>query len=113
VLASFGRALGAMVRETDLVARLGGDEFALALWRCDTAGALGRVRQIEQSLNGLIVPYAVHRIPVKCSIGVAGFDQTDDFDQLIKRADTAMYLHKRQRRGTRAAARLTLEAAGD
>ena len=37
VLASFGRALSTMVRQTDLVARLGGDEFDALLQRADNA----------------------------------------------------------------------------
>ncbi len=102
VLASFGRALGAMVRQTDLVARLGGDEFSLVLARSDRAGALARVGQIEQSLNGLIVPYAMHRIPVRCSVGTAGFDGTDALELLLQRADNAMYAQKRKRRAARA-----------
>ena len=111
VLASCGRALNAMVRQTDLVVRLGGDEFALVLARSDMSGALARVKQIEQSLNNHIVPYAAHRIPVACSFGTAGFDGTGDFEVVLQRANNAMYAQKRKRRATRAQAQPTLEAA--
>ncbi|MSO69061.1 MAG: GGDEF domain-containing protein [Alphaproteobacteria bacterium] len=101
VLASFGRALAAMVRQTDLVARLGGDEFALVLARTDVTGAMARIAQIEQSLDGLIVPYTSHRIPVACSIGTVKFDGLDDFEHLLQRVDNAMYANKRKRKAAR------------
>lgn len=102
VLASFGRALNAMVRQTDLVARLGGDEFALVLARSDTASAKARIGQIQRSLDGLIVPYATHRISIACSIGIVTYGGTDDLEFMLQRAYNAMYAHKRERRAARA-----------
>ncbi len=113
VLASFGRALGAMVRQTDLVARLGGDEFALVLARSDTAGAMARIGEIEISLNTLVVPYASHRISVACSVGSTSIKGDDEFEILLQRADNAMYAQKRRRRAARALPAFRQAVQGD
>jgi diguanylate cyclase (GGDEF)-like protein len=89
-----GRAAG-----LDLVARLGGDEFAVLLDVADRAGALGVAQTI---LDGLLTPVELdgHLIAAEASIGIAVFpDDADTPDELLRRADVAMYAAKNARLG--------------
>lgn len=94
-----GRLTAVMKRETDLVARLGGDEFAILLPSADVddarkvAHAILRTLEEPLSLDG-------HIVDVHASIGIASFpEHGDDLDDLVRRADVAMYLAKRNNSG--------------
>ncbi|MBL7493377.1 GGDEF domain-containing protein [Frankia sp. AgW1.1] len=115
-------------RDQDLVARLGGDEFAVLLqeplpdsdlvenpathedptWR---VGAVHAARGTTDRAHCLVVaamsqPFVVagRRWPVRASVGIALADGDQPFggaEQLMHRADTAMYASKRQGSRTR------------
>jgi len=79
------------IRDSDAVARLGGDEFLIVLQGRNSAGfheILERMSRLLSSpfdLNGIV-------IQVSCSIGVAIFpDDAADMNELVRRADEAMY----------------------
>jgi diguanylate cyclase len=90
------RRLSESVRTDDAVARLGGDEFGLILpgvtTARDAADLLARVRDelaAELTLDGVAVG-------VEASFGVALFpDHGTTLEELLKRADAAMYRGKR------------------
>ncbi|WP_430781816.1 putative bifunctional diguanylate cyclase/phosphodiesterase [Actinoplanes sp. G11-F43] len=79
------------VRSTDTVARLGGDEFAI-LFDGLTGDAVDRV--LTRIAEALLIPVPVreHLISVRASFGVA--DACGDVDELLHRADIAMYAAK-------------------
>lgn len=89
------------LRDTDMVARFGGDEFMAVMVGVDPAHCselCGRV------LESLLAPYAVqgHQLTIGLSIGVAFYpEHGKDPDQLIQRADEAMYSIKAQGGGIR------------
>jgi len=101
-LVRVAEALTAALRPTDLVARLGGDEFALWMGGADHMTAAERAEglclalsaEVEAMLGPLDPPFGL-------SIGIAAQDRSgmDDLDELIRRADTAMYEVKRAGRG--------------
>jgi diguanylate cyclase (GGDEF)-like protein/PAS domain S-box-containing protein len=80
------------------VARLGGDEFAILV--TDRAGADGFVVATE-ILDALIEPVDVcgYRTPLSASIGVAVAEPDLSADELLRRADVAMYAAKAARDG--------------
>jgi diguanylate cyclase (GGDEF)-like protein len=88
------------VRETDTVARLGGDEFAILqtlIERPRDATALA-----ERIIASLCLPYelAGHQVVIGTSIGIAMVpDDGDDPDDLMKKADMALYSAKTGGRG--------------
>jgi diguanylate cyclase (GGDEF)-like protein/PAS domain S-box-containing protein len=88
------RLRGAM-RDGDTVARFGGDEFALLLDDVPDAGEA--LRGAERIRAGLAGPFALegHELFVTPSIGIAlsGGD-AESPDDLVRRADTAMYRAK-------------------
>src|SRR6185295_15269686 len=98
LLRAFGEALIASVRHDDAVFRMGGDEFALLLEHCPRERALEVVdRVLERVRCGL---------PLAASFGVAVADAAGpiDSDELLRRADDAMYDAKGSRSTLRVAA---------
>lgn len=88
------------VRPTDLVARYGGEEFVIILPGTDLAGArvvAGRTRRMIAAAKLITtVPAASPSITV--SIGVAQMREAESIDELITRADAALYLAKKNGR---------------
>jgi diguanylate cyclase (GGDEF)-like protein/PAS domain S-box-containing protein len=89
------RLLGCL-RTGDTVARLGGDEFGvLPREGTDLAGAATVVWKIQQALEPSFLING-HMVDVKASIGITLVpDHGDNRDDLLRRADLAMYDAKR------------------
>ena len=91
--------LSALLRENDTMARLGGDEFAIVLPQTEEKDCKTVCNKI---LAAFEQPYIVkeHELLVGASLGVAIYPSMGvDVDTLVKRADSAMYLAKRNRLG--------------
>ena len=89
VLIAVGATLGAAVRETDTVARLGGDEFAvLAATSVSWSG-----EELAERLRTAVSSVGA-RHGVTASVGVAEVEPGDDVEDLLHRADAAMYRAK-------------------
>jgi diguanylate cyclase (GGDEF)-like protein len=87
------------VRDGDMVARLGGDEFAILLPEMPSDTDLGRFA--EQILETFRKPFVLEskEVFVSVSIGIAVYpDDGSNADDLVKHADSAMYLAKRSGR---------------
>jgi diguanylate cyclase (GGDEF)-like protein/PAS domain S-box-containing protein len=87
------------LRATDIVARFGGDEFMVLLPGLPTHGERGTdVEEVAQKLLSAIeVPLIAEGRPISVtpSVGIAMFpDDGDSPHELVKHADTAMYLAK-------------------
>jgi diguanylate cyclase (GGDEF)-like protein/PAS domain S-box-containing protein len=84
------------LRNGDTVARLGGDEFGiLLLGGGDLPGIASVVWKIQASLEPAF-EVSGHAIDVRASIGIAQIPQHgDNIDDLLRRADLAMYDAKR------------------
>jgi diguanylate cyclase (GGDEF)-like protein len=89
------------VREGDQVARLGGDEFAILLPGIASVEAVTPLAQ--RVVQALALPFEVGAQRVRCggSVGIAihGLDATDP-DDLLGKADLALYRAKADGRGT-------------
>lgn len=95
VLSSVARLLMSGIRNCDVVARWGGEEFVLALPSTPMSGArevAERARRCLESAN--IVTDQGQQIPVTASFGVAQLDAQESLEQVIDRADRAMYAAK-------------------
>jgi diguanylate cyclase (GGDEF)-like protein/PAS domain S-box-containing protein len=94
-LEAIARRLQAVVREGDTVARAGGDEFIIVLE--DLVEAVEAARIAERVRGALIEPvvWEGHELHVTCSIGVSTSSGVDTaVEELLNRADDAMYLAK-------------------
>jgi diguanylate cyclase (GGDEF)-like protein/hemerythrin-like metal-binding protein len=90
VLREAARRLQAAARAVDTVARLGGDEFVVLL---GGPGGRDEARLVaERIIQAVTAPLAMHGLRLGVSIGIAIFpDDGSDPDQLLARADGAMY----------------------
>jgi diguanylate cyclase (GGDEF)-like protein len=90
--------LEAVVREDDTVARFGGDEFAVL---CPGLTDVDIAEELSQRLvDALAEPFALDQISlhVGASVGIALLPlHADDVDQLVQRADIALYQAKAER----------------
>jgi diguanylate cyclase (GGDEF)-like protein len=89
VLRQVTGALGNVVRETDTVARLGGDEFAVLAEVVD--GSSGEI--LAERLRAAVAE-AGQASGVTGSVGAAEVLPGDDVEELLHRADSAMYRAK-------------------
>lgn len=89
------------VRADDLVARLGGDEFAVLI---ETRAGMGMlIERAHRFLTVVREPYEIegNHYRVSTSIGVARcFDGDCDAEELMRRADLALFAAKRKGRDT-------------
>ena len=85
-------------RPGDYLARYGGEEFVIVLPLTDAAGALHIADSLLSAVARLNMPSAqANGQSVTISIGVSTFDPTTDthgIDEMIRRADTALYQAK-------------------
>lgn len=97
LLQQVGRRLVAKIHDRDFVGRFGGDEFAIACPDLDQSVDVGVI--VQAIMNLFSEPFWVEgrEIFLTPSMGIALFpDDTDDYDELLKYADTAVHHAKRQ-----------------
>lgn len=88
-----------VVPNHDAVARLGGDEFAVLLAQADVKAALPIAQSIIEAVSE---PFDLqdHRVTLGASCGVAQIEPELVPDDVVRRADLAMFSAKRAGRGT-------------
>jgi diguanylate cyclase (GGDEF)-like protein len=94
VLKGFADRLSHAVREGDLAVRLGGDEFLWMLPDCDPLhlpSILGRLGTIDVRFDG-------QQMPVSFSVGWTDYQPGDVAEDLLHRADKALYANKEARK---------------
>ena len=95
ILVSVARALSAQLRQGEIVARLGGDEFAVLSPAISAEDAGAIAHRLVQAVSSLKFETEAQTLRVGCSIGLALFPaDAQTPDDLIARADTAMYQAK-------------------
>jgi diguanylate cyclase (GGDEF)-like protein/PAS domain S-box-containing protein len=82
------------LRKGDTVGRLGGDEFAMLLPSASEQTAHAIVRDLLSALRDQIVRVGGHDLRVTASIGIAPVTGATGAEQLLVRADLAMYKAK-------------------
>ncbi len=95
LLQAVGRRLEDCLRKSDTVARIGGDEFTCILQDIEEPENVNIVA--KKVIRALTSPFNLkgHEIRISGSIGVSLFpDDTENIEELIKKADTAMYRAK-------------------
>lgn len=83
--------LNRAIRGSDLAVRLGGDEFLVILPECK----LEEVRHVLSRLSGLKIDYDGKMIPLTFSVGWTNYIPGESPEELLRRADDALYANKR------------------
>ncbi|MDQ1289261.1 MAG: hypothetical protein QG622_2827 [Actinomycetota bacterium] len=99
LLVHVAECLSGVLRRTDTAARLGGDEFVVLL---DGGSPEAAEQAVERIHAALAVPFEIdgHMVRASASIGVARTSRAPvDPDDLLRRADHAMYEQKLRTRG--------------
>ena len=102
LLMEVGRRLGDCVTEHDTVARLGGDEFAIVQFckDCDPSAVSLLASHVVERISE---PYTIggHQLVIGVSIGISlAPEDGKNPDELLKKADLALYRAKADGRGT-------------
>jgi diguanylate cyclase (GGDEF)-like protein/PAS domain S-box-containing protein len=95
LLVEAARRIAACVRATDTLARLGGDEFTVILAGIENVNSVERIAQAL--IASLSLPFVLgeEQAQVSASIGIALYpSDADGVDDLLARADQAMYAAK-------------------
>lgn len=91
LLKAFAERLQRAIRGSDLAVRLGGDEFMVLLPECRSE----EVRHVLSRVEGLEVDYGGERIRCRFSRGWTDYKPGESQQELLKRADDALYSDKR------------------
>ncbi len=96
-LCLFSRAIMKEIRDTDVFGRLGGEEFALVL-----AGSNEQIMHTAERLRQVVgkLPLAVEgrQVSFTTSVGVAHYNGEETIEELLYRADAALYDAKQEGR---------------
>jgi len=91
LIRSFAERLNKAIRGSDLAVRLGGDEFLVLLPECKPE----EVRHVLSRLSGVNVECKGQVIQISFSAGWTDFRPGESAEELVKRADDALYANKR------------------
>ncbi len=101
VLETIGHILQKKSRKIDIVLRFGGEEFLAILPSTDTKGGLVYSEKIRRLVNEKVFKTKTGNFRVTLSAGIASSEQLgnrriEDIDEIIKMADEALYLAKKE-----------------
>ena len=98
VLKAFADIARKVVREEDFVARIGGEEFVLVLTNANLADAVQVSNRLRRQTQLMMIDPKAPDFAVTASVGVAAYRAREAVEQLMSRADAAMYAAKIQGR---------------
>ncbi|MGA7984006.1 MAG: diguanylate cyclase [Burkholderiales bacterium] len=95
VLKVFAEVAQATMRKTDVFGRYGGEEFLMILTASDKTGAAGAVERVCAAAAAHDWETIAPGLKLTLSAGLADYRQGEGVEQLINRADSALYEAKR------------------
>jgi diguanylate cyclase (GGDEF)-like protein len=99
VLRTIAARLREQIRHPDTLGRYGGEEFLIVLPNSELKAAAEQANRLCQHMRTLRIESEDHTISVTISIGVAQYKVAqENWEQLLHRADTAMYGAKKEGR---------------
>ena len=100
VLKEVADRLKSDLRPYDLVGRYGGEEFLIVLPNCSLEVATRRAEEIRHLVSKDAVATTFAKVPVTVSIGVTAAERTQStkIEELLQRADEALYCAKKNGR---------------
>ncbi|WP_051962895.1 putative bifunctional diguanylate cyclase/phosphodiesterase [Mesoaciditoga lauensis] len=99
VLQVIAQRLSSVLRESDTVSRIGGDEFVIVIRVRDVKSILHVVKKIKDVISQPI-EIGQEKVSVSASIGISLYpDEGENSEELIHKADIAMYRAKSKGKG--------------
>ncbi|UCJ15377.1 GGDEF domain-containing protein [Pseudomonas sp. MM211] len=99
VIQGLAHVVREQIRDTDIAGRYGGEEFVVLLPDVDSAGGRVFAERLRGVVERLQISHEGQVIPFTISLGVADLSEPcNDHQQLIERADQALYSSKRNGR---------------
>jgi len=98
VLVSISRCLEEILRDTDVVSRWGGEEFLVLMPETNKEGGITVAEKIRNHIQSEVCCEIGKNVSV--SIGVTAYREGDSMDDILRRADQAMYEAKRKGKNT-------------
>ncbi len=100
LLIETAKRLKSAIREEDLVSRIGSDEFILVFPNTDAERAMNMAMELIETVS-MPALFEDHELVITPTIGIAIYpNDGEEFETLIKNADTAMYMAKKYNRNT-------------
>jgi diguanylate cyclase (GGDEF)-like protein len=93
VLREFSKMVRDSLSGRDFAARLGGEEFLVVLVKTDREQGLAMAETLREAVTQLHFPSAPG-LKMSASLGAAEFKSGESLDQLLARADAALYRAK-------------------
>ena len=90
-LRQFAELASSVVRNVDYVARFGGEEFLLVLVDADEETALRVAQRLADRTRNMWIPGTNDEFALTVSVGVARYQASERVDDVINRADHALY----------------------
>ncbi len=97
-LVTLATLLKAELRKVDFCCRYGGEEFVLCLPDTGKQGALEVAERIREALTRIKIPAEEGAIQITISLGIAENDNDQKVENILKRADDALYRAKQNGR---------------
>ncbi len=91
VLSNIAQLLQNNIRKIDTLGRWGGEEFMIVCPETDSNGAVALAEKLRVAIEGYEFPTVISKTS---SFGVATYQSGDNSNDLVKRADTALYRAK-------------------
>ena len=94
VIESFGSLIRQNFRTNDLIGRLGGEEFAVFMEAENIDSAYLKAENFRQAVEEWKIPFEENILKIAISIGIAEAKNSDRINDLINKADKALYVSK-------------------
>jgi len=85
------------IRHENKIYRYGGDEFVIVFNRMNLETAKNIIERLIKKIDKTLLKYKENIIKITVSIGLTSHHKGDDFETIIKRADEALYLAKKNK----------------
>jgi diguanylate cyclase (GGDEF)-like protein len=102
VLRQIASLLSSNIRRADIIARLGGDEFSILLIGAQLQAGRRKAQALAQLISATSFSVATGEVALRVSFGLAAYGGEVSEDELMNRADMAMYGQKRRHAAARA-----------
>ncbi|MDE2144479.1 MAG: GGDEF domain-containing protein [Patescibacteria group bacterium] len=93
-LKAVAKTLESHVRQSDFVGRWGGEEFVIALLGANENDCASVAEHLRQEIETQTLKFKNKKMLLSASFGAAEFKRRDGLENLIKKADKAMYAAK-------------------